>query len=239
MLNEIRVASPRSVDWDQMQGNDRVRHCAACNLNVYNLSALTEQEIRQLVSAREGRFCARMYRRRDGTVLTRDCPVGLKAAVRRLSRIAGAVLSVVMSSFATSPVAQAQSYTRTNMGDAAVQLEVTDPQGAPIPGAGVVMSEGSSNLRLHGKTDQQGRLVLRGSRGGRYILKVSSPGFQTLPLPMELRLGEMLSFPVRLSVGMSMGVVEIIEPGSQPDRNVLPQTPAPMPVASGPRPMQQ
>src|SRR5258706_6352407 len=148
MLNEIRIASPCSVDWDQMQGNDRVRHCAACNLNVYNLSALTEQEIRQLVSAREGRLCARMYRRRDGTVLTGDCPVGLRAAVRRLSRIAGAVLSVVMSSFAASPTAQAQSYARTNVGDSAVKLVVTDAQGAPIPDADVVMSEGSANLRL-------------------------------------------------------------------------------------------
>ncbi len=239
MLSEIRIASPCSVDWDQMQGNDRVRHCAACNLNVYNLSALTEQEIRQLVAAREGRLCARMYRRRDGTVLTGDCPVGLKAAVRRLSRIAGAVLSVVMSGFAALPLAQTQSYTQTNMSDAAIQLKITDAQGAVIPDAEVVMNEGSSNLQLHGKTDRNGQVVLRGSRSGRYILKVSSPGFQTSTSTVELRSAQMLSLPVQLNVAAMTGVVVMIEPGSQPDKNVVPPTGAPMPVASAPRPMQQ
>jgi hypothetical protein len=41
MINNIRVASPCSADWEQMQGDDRVRHCDACNLNVYNLAAFT------------------------------------------------------------------------------------------------------------------------------------------------------------------------------------------------------
>lgn len=48
----------------------------ACNLNVYNLSAFTEQEIRTLVANRKGRLYARLYRRGDGTVLTQNCHVG-------------------------------------------------------------------------------------------------------------------------------------------------------------------
>ena len=42
MINNIRVASPCPAKWEQMQGDDRVRHCDACNLNVYNLAAFTE-----------------------------------------------------------------------------------------------------------------------------------------------------------------------------------------------------
>lgn len=63
-------------------GNERVRHCARCRLNVFNVKEMTEVEVRALFLKTEGRVCGRVYRRPDGTVLTRDCPTGL-AAVRR------------------------------------------------------------------------------------------------------------------------------------------------------------
>ena len=37
---ELRVASPCSADWDRMQGNERVRYCPQCKLNVYNFAAM-------------------------------------------------------------------------------------------------------------------------------------------------------------------------------------------------------
>lgn len=62
-----------------MYGDDRVRFCSQCNLNVYNLSALTQEEAEQLILRAEDRLCVRYYRRRDGTILTRNCPVGIQA----------------------------------------------------------------------------------------------------------------------------------------------------------------
>ena len=53
MLENIRIASLCSADWEQMPGDNRVRHCQACNLNVYNLSAFTEREIRELMANRQ------------------------------------------------------------------------------------------------------------------------------------------------------------------------------------------
>src|SRR5947209_18911650 len=101
MLQNIRIASPCSADWEKMEGNDRVRFCSACQLHVYNFSEMTEPEIRQLIQSHEGRrLCGRLYRRKDGTVPTRNCPVGLKAVVWRLSHVAGAVLSFMVPSFA-------------------------------------------------------------------------------------------------------------------------------------------
>ena len=61
-----------------MDGDERVRFCRECNRNVYNLSAMTEREAQRVVAEREGRLCVRFYQRRDGTVLTSDCPVGAK-----------------------------------------------------------------------------------------------------------------------------------------------------------------
>ena len=75
-LNNIRIASPCSANWDEMYGNDRMRHCGQCKLNVYNLSGMTRQEAEALVTYAEGRLCVRFYRRTDGTVITENCPVG-------------------------------------------------------------------------------------------------------------------------------------------------------------------
>ena len=66
MLERIKIASPCKANWEQMAGDERVRHCAECNLDVYNLSAMTRREVEHLVQEREGRLCARFYRRADG-----------------------------------------------------------------------------------------------------------------------------------------------------------------------------
>ena len=87
-LNAIQVAKPCSADWEAMQGDERVRHCGQCQLNVYDLSALTADEARSLIEKHEGRLCVRFYRRRDGTLLTRDCPVGVRTVRRRRAGIA-------------------------------------------------------------------------------------------------------------------------------------------------------
>jgi hypothetical protein len=160
MLNNIRVASPCSADWEQMSGDNRIRHCHACNLNVYNFSEFSEAEIRELLANREERLCGRLFQRHDGTVITQNCPVGLKRVVRRVSRIAGAILSLVIPSIGAAPAAVAQSYTRTNVSSSGLSIAVTDPTGAVIPGATVVLSEPTRKQTLHGTTDKNGRLSL-------------------------------------------------------------------------------
>lgn len=84
-LKHVRVASPCKSDWDQMIGSDRVRFCGQCSLNVYNLSAMTRDQAESLIAANEGRLCVRFYRRVDGSILTQDCPVGLRAVQARVS----------------------------------------------------------------------------------------------------------------------------------------------------------
>src|SRR5258706_15227264 len=90
MLDQISIAAPCTADWDSMPGTDRVRYCAECNKNVYNLSEMTRREAEALVREKEGQLCARFYRRADGTILTSNCPAGLRAIGRSISRVAGA-----------------------------------------------------------------------------------------------------------------------------------------------------
>lgn len=89
-VNQIQVASPCTVSWDAMKGDEQVRFCGQCEKNVYNLSTMSLTEISNLLERKEGRTCVRFYRRADGTVLTDDCPVGLRAVRRKMALIATA-----------------------------------------------------------------------------------------------------------------------------------------------------
>jgi hypothetical protein len=81
-VSNIRIASPCHVTWNSMRerdGDPRVRHCDRCDQPVFDLNRLPLAEAEAIVRAREQgqRLCVRLYRRTDGSVLLRDCPVGL------------------------------------------------------------------------------------------------------------------------------------------------------------------
>ncbi len=98
-LDNIHVASPCSANWDEMFGDQRKRHCGDCKLNVYNLSNMTRREAENLIINSEGRLCVRFFRRADGTVITKNCPVGWQAVKRRVSRVATAAFSLIAGLF--------------------------------------------------------------------------------------------------------------------------------------------
>ncbi|QRN99360.1 hypothetical protein JRI60_10215 [Archangium violaceum] len=113
---KVRVASPCSESWEKMEGDESRRFCARCQLNVYNLSTLTIGELEALVQRTEGRFCGRVYQRRDGTALTRDCPVGLRWARLKLAAglsTAAALLCSVFLMVPRSSSAQPVSFARS------------------------------------------------------------------------------------------------------------------------------
>jgi hypothetical protein len=85
VLDRIGVASPCAADWGAMSGGDRVRRCGACGLHVHNLSDMTREDAAALIGRTEGRLCVRLYRRADGTTITRDCPVGVRGVRRRVA----------------------------------------------------------------------------------------------------------------------------------------------------------
>jgi Carboxypeptidase regulatory-like domain len=96
-LDRVHIATPCPASWEAMTGDDRVRFCDQCQLNVYNLSALTRIEAESLIASTEGRLCGRFFRRPDGTVLTKDCPVGLRALRLRVSKRVAAVFATIVS----------------------------------------------------------------------------------------------------------------------------------------------
>ena len=56
-----------------MRGDDVVRRCFACDLNVYNIADLTSDEAEKVITFKEGKLCSQLWRRQDGTVTTASC----------------------------------------------------------------------------------------------------------------------------------------------------------------------
>ena len=96
-LKNIQIASPCSADWNEMYGDNRKRFCGDCKLNVFNLSGMTTDEAEALIMNAEGRLCVRFYKRADGSVITKDCPVGWARVRQRTKVIATAAFSLMMT----------------------------------------------------------------------------------------------------------------------------------------------
>lgn len=128
LLESVRIATPCPARWEEMTGDDRTRFCAQCGLHVHNIAAMTAVEAEALL-ARAGaggeggdRVCARLYRRADGTVLTRDCPVGVRLrerARRAAARVAAAVGLILCAAVAAA--------TRDESGAVRVRLRSLEP----------------------------------------------------------------------------------------------------------------
>ena len=102
LLDRVSIAAPCTASWDAMTGDGRVRFCESCEKNVYNLSAMARDEAERLLAEREGSICVRLYQRADGTVMTTDCPVGVKRRLRRRTAIALAGLGAMAATAATA-----------------------------------------------------------------------------------------------------------------------------------------
>ncbi len=98
-LGPVRLASPCNEDWSRMVGGSRTRFCAKCSKRVHDLSGLTADEVRRLLNVPPGAQppCIRFYVRKDGTMLTADCPVGFAGVRRELRRKALALACLLIA----------------------------------------------------------------------------------------------------------------------------------------------
>jgi len=140
-LSSVRIAAPCRTNWEQMSGNEQVRFCGQCSLNVYNLSNMSKRDAEALIMGAEGKLCVRYYRRADGTILTANCPMGLQILKRCMSKITRAVISTALSFFAGMGVfaglerAQSSLSAVTEAGRDLIDpvpLEQFEPQEAPV-----------------------------------------------------------------------------------------------------------
>ncbi len=203
MLDRISIAALCSANWDSMPGSDRVRHCGQCNKNVYNLSEMTRREAEALLREKDGQLCARLYRRADGTILTSNCPAGLRAIGRSISRVAGAAMSAMMtlsSATAQIPFFQIPSAQQLESASSVAGM-VLDPGGWIIPHAAIELIRNGSEERRQSSTDGDGRLLVKSLTPGVYSIQIKSPGFRTFTKQMVLTAHEEYQLAVTMDIG--------------------------------------
>lgn len=135
MLEDVSIAAPCRASWDQMVGDEHVRFCGQCEKNVYNLSSLPREEAEALLVAKDGKMCVRLYRRADGTVMTNDCPVGVKKRRRRraaLAVVSGGLMAAAAAVGLESKATMGEPRPVT-MGGAVVQGGIAPPMGPTAP----------------------------------------------------------------------------------------------------------
>ncbi|MCC6906901.1 MAG: hypothetical protein IT430_03080 [Phycisphaerales bacterium] len=111
LLDRVKIASPCTAKWEDMAGDDVTRHCSQCNLDVHNLSAMTREQAESFLREHTGggRVCGRIFRRTDGTILMKDCPVGLAAIRARARRTAARVAAALAAMVSATAFAQWRS----------------------------------------------------------------------------------------------------------------------------------
>ena len=197
-IERLRIATPCPISWDQMTGDNRVRFCDHCHLNVYNISELSRSEAEKLIATTEGRLCARLFRRADGTVLTKDCPVGLRALRRRVAKRTAAIFAAIVSLASVALGQQGSSkngktgcipqtkITRTKSTSSANEKAFTgtvlDPIGAVIPGAKVKLINSDAKETRETTTNEDGRFEFNPVATGSYSLTIELPGFKNLEI---------------------------------------------------------
>jgi Carboxypeptidase regulatory-like domain len=203
MLPQLKIASPCPASWEKMTGNNQVRHCSLCNLNVYNFSEMSSLEIETLISASEGqRLCGRLYQRADGTLLTQDCPVGLRTRIRRVTRRVAAALAAAMS-FVVAAEASPQQSSGTMGKVVAVQtgfnLAVLDASGAPVPHARILLINAKTHKTIsENKTDSAGDFTFSHLPVGDYTALVEAAGFASQSAVVSIQPNSMQDIKVQL-----------------------------------------
>jgi len=196
-----------------MAGDERVRHCTLCSLNVYNFAEMTREEVRELLVRTEGRVCARLYRRADGTVITRDCPTGLRAVRQRASRVAAALITALLSlpAFAFGGTS-CKPRLKTRGSKVKIEIErlttaqrasftgVVREEGARLPGVTIIVRDESTNREAPAVvTDVNGAFTIAALNDGIYRVEVTLTGFVPARMEhLELKAGEVTHVSVAL-----------------------------------------
>jgi hypothetical protein len=208
-----------------MTGDERVRHCALCSLNVYNFSEMTRDEIRELIVRTEGRVCGRLYRRADGTMLTRDCPTGLRALRRRASRAAAAMVAALLSlpafAFGRSDDSKVKLTTEQASAPQAVVFTgvvLANDDSGVLPGVSVTLRDEATGKVVTTVTDRNGVFTFMSLSDGTYRAELALPGFQRASIEhLALKSSVVTHASIRLVIEPEMGIIVVEEQAPRHD----------------------
>jgi hypothetical protein len=128
-LDLIEVETPCSKDWNRMRGSDEKRFCDHCNRDVYDLGAMSEADVQNLLCQQAGKLCVRFTRLSSGKIQTLDYSTGgRKSPGWRFLTLVGAVGALIVG-FVLGCTRFSPFQPRVTMGR--MMVPVTPPTGTP------------------------------------------------------------------------------------------------------------
>ena len=218
----IEIKTPCTADWDSMIGDDRIRFCEHCNLNVNDLSQLTPKRVRRLVTKSNSRLCIRYQKRRDGSPIIKAVPAKFHNIGRRASKIAAgaftATLSIssVVAHSAPGSLRHEHVFASQQIGwplepltfGSSIKGKVTDTTGAAIQGAGITLGTAETSYLSGTTTDAAGEFRFDGLQPGTYRLTIEAIGF-TKNENVEVTLSENETETIDSSLEVAVIVAEV------------------------------
>ena len=134
-IDTLTIASPCTVPWGSMSGNDSKRFCGQCRLHVHDVSRMTRAEVGELLQQTGGACCLRLWRRPDGRIITKDCN-RVRRALRRRLQIVSAAAAGLLAVFGLGGCRGARIADGTpSVGGKAQPPPPATPEKPPVPGA--------------------------------------------------------------------------------------------------------
>ena len=226
LLDHLRIATPCQREWEGMTGDERVRHCTSCDRKVYDVAAMTRDEIAQALGESEGRLCARLTRRSDGTLVTRDAAPPRPMPRSRAATAAGAMLlsSVALAagcaSGAKAPPPRLHVRMQLERAPAAAAAAssaafegVVRMNGSPRPGVAVTLRNEVTRAERSVVSNAEGAFRVDGLSDGFYAVEMQLDGLERVSVTLVfLRRGEVTraSAIAELQTGQSVLLGEVI-----------------------------
>lgn len=224
-LETINLAFSCPMDWDKMIGNNQIRYCPECKLNVYNISSLSSIEATKLINNNENKLCIKLYKRADGTVLTKDCSIGIKVIKKKINtNIAVASLAILLclsNTNAQTPIKLPQTPElpqlpqkedlKIEKGKALVVGMITDETGAVIVGAEIIFTQESVDHFnfSHKVSSSEDGIYSSFLPPGKYKVQVNACGFVSAISEVEFKPQEKTNLEITLLVSNDSTIAEI------------------------------
>jgi Carboxypeptidase regulatory-like domain len=146
-------------------------------------------------------------------MLTRNCSVGFRAVVRRVSSFASAALAAVISvgpAFAGAHLPKhGPVLAQIQPAQTGISLEVVDASGAVVSKARVTIVNERTKVKVEGETNASGRLRMADLDAGLYEVSVVVPGFKTLT-QSHIAVPAQIPLKLKVDVAATMGVVVVV-----------------------------
>jgi FOG: Ankyrin repeat len=227
-LKDFEVTNPCGEDWEKMRGDDRVRFCSHCNLNVNNLSAMTHKEALKLIRESEGRLCVRYVKNpKTNAPVFADKLYQIARRARIAAGILGASLSLSVLSYAQGGIArvnlseepQKSSLKKsfkdeTESAPGKVSGVIRDSAGAVIPNATVTITNLKTGWNATGTSDENGFYQFESVPQGAYKIQASFAGFENAVRKISVTAGKEVVTEISLETGeqfVTVGAVAFVE----------------------------